>query len=295
MKKLLLVTFVSIALISSHAQEYYLTSPDGILSAKISIHTDASVELSNGNELLVKLDEIDLLAADGQLEGMKVKKSSNQSVSNTVIPVIKEKSASYPDNYKELSLVFKSDKALTFRLYNEGLAYRFETSAKDSLTILKENLTIQFHASDSTRYQSSKTFNSSYETPYEHDRFGEMTMDKLCNLPFLLEKQNGSLVMISESDLYDYPGLWIRNRGDAMLEGVHPPYPKMYNYSGNIYGHGQILETYDFIAKVKGVRSYPWRIFAVADKEEDLIQNNLVYLLASPSELDDVDGSSQGR
>jgi len=288
MKKLLLTTLLSLAVISSHAQEYYLNSPDGILSAKISIHTEASVELSNGDELLFKLDEIDLLAADGQLEGMKVKKSTNQSVSNTVIPLIKEKSASYPENYKELSLVFKSDKALTFRLFNEGMAYRFETSAKDSLTIIKEKLSIQFHESDSTRYQSSQTYNSSYETPYEHDRLGDMTLDKLVNLPVLSEKQNGSLLMLTESDLYDYPGLWVRNRGNALLEGVHPPYPKTYKNSGSVYGHGQIQETHDFIAKVKGVRTYPWRIFAVADNEEDLIQNNLVYLLASPTELDDV-------
>ena len=81
MKKLLFTTIFSIAFISSHAQEYYLTSPDGFLTAKITIRVHASVELSKWNELLLKLDEIDLFAADGQLEGMKVKKSSNQSVS----------------------------------------------------------------------------------------------------------------------------------------------------------------------------------------------------------------------
>jgi alpha-glucosidase len=115
-----------------------------------------------------------------------------------------------------------------------------------------------------------------------------MKLDKLCNLPLLVEKQNGSLVMLTESDLYNFPGLWVKNKGNAILEGSFPPYPKTFKYSGSVYGHGQILETYDFIAKVKGVRTYPWRIFAVAENEEELIQNNLVYLLASPSELDDV-------
>ena len=113
-------------------------------------------------------------------------------------------------------------------------------------------------------------------------------MGKLCNLPLLTEKQNGHLITVTESDLYNFPGLWLRKGENATLEGVHPPYPKTYNYSGNVYSHGQILETYDFIAKVKGVRTYPWRIFAVADNEEDLIQNNMVYLLASPSELEDI-------
>ncbi len=288
MKKLLITTFILIAVISSHAQEYHLTSPDGFLKAKISISANARVEISKRNEKLLNLDEIDLIAVDGQLEGMRVKKSTNQSVSKTAIPVIKEKSASYPENYNELTLTFKSDKGLTFRLYNEGMAYRFTSSAKDSLTIISENLTIQFQESDSTRYQSSKSYNSSYETPYEHDRFGEMELDKRCYLPLLAEKKNGSLVMVTESDLYNFPGLWVENKGNAVLEGLHPPYPETYKYSGNIYNHGQILETYDFIAKVKGERTYPWRIFAVADNEEELIQNNLVYLLASPTELEDV-------
>ena len=288
MKELLLSTFFSIVVISSHAQEYSLASPDGFLTAKISIRGTASVELSKGNEKLLKLDEIDLVAVDGQLKGMRVKKSTNQSVSNTVIPEIREKSASYPENYNELTITFKSDKGLTFRLYNEGIAYRFSSSVKDSLTIIEESLNIHFHESDSTRYQSSQSFNSSYETPYEHDRFGEMNLSKLCNLPLLTEKQNGHLITVTESDLYDYPGLWLRSNGNATLEGIHPPYPKTYNYSGSVYSHGQILETYDFIAKVKGVRTYPWRIFAVADNEEDLIQNNMVYLLASPSELEDI-------
>ena len=178
MKKLIITTIFSIAVISIHAQEYYLTSPDGFLTAKISIHSNASVELSKRNELLLNLDEIDMVAADGQLEGMRVKKSTNQSVSKTVFPLIKEKSASYIENYNELAIAFKSDKVLTFRLYNEGIAYRFTTSAKDSLTILNESLSMEFHESDSTRYQSSQSYNSSYETPYEHDRFGEMKLDK---------------------------------------------------------------------------------------------------------------------
>ncbi len=288
MKKLFIGIVFTIAAISIYAQEYYLSSPDGFLRAKISIHSDASVELSKRNELILNLDEIDLLAADDRLEGMKIKKSTTQSVSKTVIPVIREKSASYIENYNELSIDFKSNKGLTFRLYNEGLAYRFTTSAKDSMTINNESLSIQLLENDSTRYQSSTSFNSSYETPYEHDRIGDMTPGKQCNLPLLAEKYNGPLLMITESDLYDYPGLWLGNRGSAVLEGMHPPYPKTYNYSGNIYGHGQILETYDFIARVKGARTYPWRIFAVADNEEELVQNDMVYLLASPSELDDV-------
>ena len=153
MKKLLLSAFCSIAMISSHAQNYYLSSPDGLLAAKITIGANASLVLSNGTEELLMLDDIDLVSDDEQLKGMKVVKTANQSVTNTVIPSIKEKSASYPENYNELIIGFQSDKALNFRLFNEGIAYRFTTSATDSLTLYRENMTIQFDEGDSTRYQ----------------------------------------------------------------------------------------------------------------------------------------------
>ena len=52
--------------------------------------------------------------------------------------------------------------------------------------------------------------------------------------------------------------------------------------------HGQIAESENFIAKVDGTRTYPWRIFAVADDEIELVDNNMVYLLASPNVLEDV-------
>jgi alpha-glucosidase len=211
-----------------------------------------------------------------------------------VPPVIKEKSASYADHYNELTIAFESHKTLNLRLYNEGFAYRFATGAHDSLTILKENLTVQLDESDSMRYQSSRSFNSSYETPYEHDQFGDIKEEKLCNLPLLVEKQHGSMIMLTESDLYDYPGLWLVNRGKAILDGVHPPYPKTLNYSGSVYRHGQIQDTYDFIAKVQGERTYPWRIFGVSENEEALIQNNMVYLLASPCAVEDVSWINPG-
>jgi alpha-glucosidase len=82
--------------------------------------------------------------------------------------------------------------------------------------------------------------------------------------------------------------LWIRGTGNASLIGTNPTYPKSYSYKGSIYVHGQIAERETFIAKTSGTRSYPWRIFAVAENEEDLLNNNMVYLLASPTKLKDL-------
>jgi len=210
-------------------------------------------------------------------------------VNEEIKPIIREKCEIYKNNYNELTISFKSNQAVTFRLFNEGLAYRFSTSTDDSLTIFKENLTIQLQEKDSIRFQSSKTFKSAYETPYEFKKSNELESGNLCNLPLLIEKPNGPFIMIQESDLYNYPGLWLTGNGKSELKATNPPFPKkLVSTGGSIYGQGQIAETYEYIAKVKGKRTYPWRLFAISDHEDGLINNNMVYLLASPTQLKDL-------
>jgi len=296
MKKLVIFILLFSLLGGAKAQKYILNSPDQKLMAEVTINQGISVKLLKGNEDMVSLSGLSLQAISSNPDFAKfqVKKVFQNSVNETVKPVIRDKAEFYENRYNEMQIVFKTNYSITFRLFNEGLAYRFTTSAKDSLTILKENLDIQFSENDSLRFQPSKSFNSSYETPYEFRKISAIENGNLCHLPALVEKQNGSFVMITEADLYQYPGLWLTGTGKAALKATNPPFPKKYRYTGNIYDHGQIAEKEDFIAKVEGTRTFPWRIFAIAEKEAGLISNNMVYLLASTTELQDVSWIKSG-
>ena len=272
-----------------HAQQYVLTSPDKKLSVEIEANAGGiQLSLIKDAETLLTLSDMKIVTRQAVMENMQVKKTKRNSVNEIVIPAIKEKSERYRNGYNELLLIFRSDQALTFRLFNEGLAYRFSTAAKDSLTILQETLNITFREGNSARFQSEKSFSSSYEEPYEFKKLEEIDTVKFCNLPFLVEKQNGKFVMITESDLYNYPGMWLKSHGNTQLSAIHPPYPKTLVHTKNRYTSGRVGETFDHIARVPGKRDYPWRIFAVADREKDLINNNMVYLLASPAAPEDV-------
>jgi len=290
MKKLLFPLCLCLLFAASNAQIYQLKSPDQRLSAEVNLNQGVSVKMLNGNVILVQLSDLGLQTQSGfpDFGQFQVKKVNRNSVDETVLPLVREKSETYRNQYNEMQLLFKSGLSITFRLFNEGLAYRFSTSVKDSLILLKENLGIQLADGDSIRYQPSKSFNSSYETPYEFTKVSGVENGALCHLPALIEKSNGSFVMITEADLYRYPGLWLAGTGKQELAATHPPYPKKYRYTGSIYDHGQIAEKHDYIARVSGTRTYPWRIFAFAEKEANLIANNMVYLLASPTELADV-------
>lgn len=288
MKKILMISLLIFFCTENYAQKYVLTSPDSKLSAEIEINQAITVRMANGSETILNLSGLEMMTSQTASGGWQVKKVFRSSVNENHKPLIRVKSESYKNHYNELMLAFKSDKALTFRLFNEGLAYRFSSSSKDSLKVFKENLNIQLQENDSVRFQSEQSFNSAYESPYEHKKLSEIAAGKLINFPILIEKQNKTFVMVTESDLYDYPGMWAKGTGKSALGVTNPPFPKTLKYSGNPYTDGQVDKTEDYIAKVAGTRTFPWRIFAFTNKEDNLITNNLVYLLAAPTVLKDV-------
>jgi alpha-glucosidase len=290
MKKILLLTSLLFFSFSVFAQKYGLTSPDGKLTAAIEINNGIYVALLKGHDVVLRMGNLSLqnyyLAE--QNAGYKVQKVIPGSVNEVVKPEIRDKSAMIANSYNEMEIKFRKNYAITFRMFNEGLAYRFSISEKDSLRIILENLDLFLDTSDSVRFQSSETFNTPYETPYEHEKITGIKSGKLISLPLLIEKRDGLFVMVTEADLYDYPGLWFKGTGQAQLSAINPPIPKSLTTTGSTYVRNQVAGTYDYIAMVRGTRTYPWRIFAVAGDEKDLISNSMVYLLASPSAVGDI-------
>ncbi|MFB2118275.1 glycoside hydrolase family 97 protein [Parapedobacter sp. 2B3] len=288
MKGYLMLVFLSLGYASSHAQQYTLHSPNSALAVEIENNQQGiSLRMTKGADLVLVLSDLGMVA-DGLASGpLQVSKAKRNAVDEEVTPVVKEKFGAYRNAYNELVLTFKSNRSIAFRLFDEGLAYRFSTAAKDSLTVVSETLRLQFQPGDSVRFQSEKSFHSAYEQPYEFKKMGDMDPARLYHLPILVEKQGGRFVMVTESDLHDYPGLWMRTDGAGRFTGTHPPYPKTLVNTNSRYSSGQVGETHDYIARVSGKRDYPWRIFAVAEQEDGLINNNMVYLLASPNAIAD--------
>jgi len=290
MKKYLILVMSVFINLPVSSQKYEIRSPDGSLTAGIEISNGIDLSIFKGSLPVLKLENIGLVASDSEnpFSEFKVQKTVRRRVNEVVRPEIREKASELINSYNELEIRFRSKFAVTFRMFDEGLAYRFSTSLKNELTIYRENLELCFEDGDSVRFQSSGTFNSAYETPYEHEKPAGIGDGKLCNLPFLVEKKDGTFIMVTEADLYNYPGLWLKGTGQPRLSAVNPPCPKTLTATGSPYNLGQVEEAYGYIARVAGTRNFPWRIFAVAGDEAELVSNNMTYLLASPCAISDV-------
>ena len=290
MKKLFLFILSTLFLNSAFCKEFKLFSPDNKTEVIINNDSGISIIVKQNTNVIFSLDNISL-----DIEGQnfrsaiqKIKKENTISVDQLIYPEIKEKVQKIHDNYKELIIDFKSNFSLTVRAYNNGVVYRFNTTFKDDIIVNKENFDLHFAKGDSIIAQKSKTFNSSYETPYERSAISDLTKKGYVCMPALVQKQKGLNILITESNLVDYPGLWLKGTHTSILKSANPGYPESYKTNVNAYGKGQIKTHSEFIAKVKGTRSFPWRIFALAKNDADLLQNTLVYQLATPCQIEDV-------
>ncbi len=290
MKNYAIVLVLLLILNPAQGKEYKLISPDKKTEVIISIDSGISLKTNYLSDEIFSLEDISLVLADIPFttDSRSVKSAKIISVDQIIHPPIKEKYKQLNDRYNELNIKLKSDFALIIRAYNEGIAYRFQTRFKDSITVEKENLTILFEEQDLMYFQKSESFNSSYETPYENTYIKDINQEGYYCLPALVKKKTGINVLIAESALIDYPGLWLKGSRGSALSSTHAGYPVAFKTEGSAYQQGQVKEHANFIAKTAGRRSFPWRIFAISDSDAGLISNTMVYQLAPPNQIEDV-------
>ena len=289
--KHLLVPIIYIVLTNiSFGMEFTVFSPDNNTEVVISSDLSIGITAHFQSRELIKLEDISI-----EIEGKdfstgidKIRKAETNSISRKIYPPIKEKHSVINDEFNELILRFRSDYIFILRVYNEGIAYRFQTFFRDSLIVIRENFSMQIGERDSLYFQKSATFNSSYETPYQFKAIKDITPEGYCCLPTLVRKPNGMNVLIMESNLVDYPGLWLKSDGKSLLRSAHAGYPAALKYEGRSYGHGQVKTHENYIARTYGSRSFPWRIFAISENDAGLISNSLVYQLARPSKIEEM-------
>ena len=90
----------------------------------------------------------------------------------------------------------------------------------------------------------------------------------------MVDAANGVKVAVAESDIEDYPGLWLRGTSGNGLAATFPPYPLKETLEKD--RDFKVTQAADYIAVTRGTRSYPWRLLGIAEKDGDLITNQLV-------------------
>jgi alpha-glucosidase len=224
----------------------------------------------------------------------KVKAAKEGSHDGTLTPAVRQKFATIRENYHELRLSMEGDYAVVFRAYNEGVAYRLETSlAQTEVKVYSEEAGFNFADDYRVYYPLEETFFSHNERRYLPLTLKAIGPTSLASLPAVVEAANGVKVAIAESDIEDYPGLWLHGTSANGLAATFPPFPLKETLERD--RDFKVSQAADYIAVTRGTRTYPWRLLGIAEKDGDLITNPLVWLLAKPSQIEDTSWIKPGK
>ena len=304
MKKLLLILFALLVSVEVFAvKEYKLLSPNGKLEIVISAEPGLSYSVKcNGDEVLAP-SQIGLKVYEGATIGEKVvvKKVKRTSV-NTGIPTKFYFRDVIKDHYNALRIDFAARYAVEFRAYDEGVAYRFVTNFKKDFKLENEIAEFAF-AKDYKGYfpytnltgtKKDKYF-TSFESPYEHIQLSQFDKEKVAFTPVIVEADKYT-VSILESDVEHYPGMFASSaNGKTAIRGEFAPMPDKVVVGGYHNLQGVVESRKPYIAECKAATNMPWRIVLVTDNANTLLDNDMVYRLASPSRIEDTSWIKPGK
>lgn len=295
----------AILALNGNASIYRIVSPSGTVTAEIINDGDLSWRVSHDGKEVLSKSPISMTLTDGTVwgQGARVSGSYKTSVNNTINAPFSQ-SSTMPDSYNGITLKMKGDWSLEFRAYDDGVAYRFVSNRKKPFGITAEQVefnfpddftaTVPYVRGGSDEDMQSQFFNS-FENKYTVTPLSGLNPRRLSFLPLAVNAGNGITIAITETDLRDYPGLYLYNPDGTMsLKGKHAPYPTKTEDGGYNNIQSVVTATAPYVAKVSSPRTFPWRILAIG-KDTGIASTNLSYLLAEPSRIADTSWIKPGK
>jgi alpha-glucosidase len=299
-----LAFFLLLACTGLMAKSFNITSPDGKLKAQIEVGKTVTYQLNYGNQPLLQSSKVAMKIADGKTwgEGSKLKSAATTQHKGSIKAFAYKKDV-VTDNYAQLALQFKEGFSILFRLYNEGMAYRFVSNQKQAMNVENEIVDFNFakdfetltpYVRDDGDYKDQ--LHNSFEATYTPVEVSKFNPKKLAFLPLIVEADNGVKMAIAEADVENYPCMFVKPGDETTaLKGFFAPYPKEIKQGGHNRLEQLVTSAENYIAQAKAGQNFPWRIVNVATADEQLLNNDMVYRLASPNRIGDTSWIKPGK
>lgn len=275
-------------------------SPNGNLRVTVTGGKSAFISAEYNGTVILDPSEIGMSLSRYDTRWV-IAKTTLIEKDEVITPPVAEKRKQIRDHYRQLHVGFRSKIALQVRVYNDGFAYRFVSSVKDSIVVEKETARYalpgnpRFYGSAVSRRKDVDEFHTSFEEPYLVKPVDSVASDLLFFSPVMVALPDGIKMVITESDLEDYPGTFLRFNNERILEGVNAPYPLETRVNPGEFPAEVVTGRAGYIARTYGTRTFPWRVFMVSEKDSQLPANDMVYRLGSPSRVTDTSWIRPGK
>ncbi len=292
---LMLISGLGITVLQAQTA-YSLTSPDNTISVDLTVGNILMYTVTVDGRRVLESSRLSMTINDGTMLGAdgRVINTARQTINQIIRPFVPEKNSTITDHCNELILEFEGGYVVIFRAYNNGVAYRFRTGLGESLLVQAEEVVLNFPDNSRVYFPEEESQFSHNERSYRYLPMDSVSTERLASLPLLVET-GGLKVLVTESALENYPGMWVTGGDEGTLNGFWAHYPLRAEPNRNSDRNVPVVEEADYLALTDGDRSFPWRIMAIAKTDADLITNQLTYQLADENRIDDPSWISPGQ
>lgn len=272
-----------------------LCSPNGVTRLTVTLGNQLSLSVYYGEEEILRDNALSLqIGQDAFGVSPRLIGTKRTRVDETIRPTVPLKYAEVPNRANQLSLSFRGGIGLDLRAYDNGVAYRFTLNkGKGQVDVVSEGLELDLPEDCMAHISQTRGFTTSYENPYTHVATSELKGDgEMTYLPILLETGRGTKVLFSESDVRDYPHLFLAPTGKGGFTARFPRSPEIWEPNGD--RSWRVTKERDCIARTDGRRTLPWRFFVIGD-DATIAQNQMEVILGGRCELDDTSWIRPGQ
>ncbi|MBC8047521.1 MAG: glycoside hydrolase family 97 catalytic domain-containing protein, partial [Fimbriimonadaceae bacterium] len=272
-----------------------IQSPDKNLSLNFSLSNIGApvYELSYKNKPVIKLSKMGIALKDQSsfIEGFEIVKIDTTTFDETWQPVWGEVK-NIRNNYRELKVTLtqpglaERTLIITFRLFNDGLGFRYEFPVQNNLRnfIVKDEIT-EFHLTGDHKtfwipgdydtneytYSESKLSKINADTANTYTEIAARTPigKNYIQSPVMLKTADGLYINIFEAALINYPAMQLQvNQNNFKLTAHLVP---------DAVGNKAYMQTPSHT---------PWRTILVSDDARNILSSKMILNLNEPSKIE---------
>jgi len=287
--------FALFANVGFSGDSHEVLSPDQNIKLKIEIGEKINYSVFYKSRKILKPSPISMTLRDQGILGHNpvIEDVNRKSESKQIHPAVRVKNATITDSFNQTILKFTGNYSLIFRVYDDGLAYRFQTTFKQDIDILSEEVVFHFDDDHHVYFPQEESFFTHQERIYKYLPLSQISEYEMCSTPALVDIRDGPKVAITEADLEDYAGLYLQGSDGPVLKGIFPAAALKERQTRD--RDVRIVQRANHIAKTHGQRTFPWRVLVIAGEDKDLIQSEMIFKLAKPLQLEDTSWIKPGK
>jgi alpha-glucosidase len=192
------------------------------------------------------------------------------------------------DHYNSLVAQYLQDSTLGRRItvevraYDDGVAFRYVVPWSNPLVempIVDEVTEFNFAQDAETYPLILKDFQTPYEDQYNRVTLSGIHPDSLIGLPFLVDQPGVGWVAVTEADIDNYSGMYLKHEEGRIMVSTLAPRP----------------DEPMLAVRTSAPMTCPWRVLLIGSEPGRLIESNIVGNLNPPSAIADTSWIKPGK